>query len=57
MMPKAWYSMIEDREIRVSKPCCMPRLNRRTATFGDGISTSTSTSRTKNHGSAMLGEG
>jgi hypothetical protein len=57
MMPKAWYSMIEDREIRVSKPCCIPRLNRRTATFGDGISTSTSTSRTKNHGSAMLSEG
>jgi hypothetical protein len=57
MMPKAWYSMIEEREIRVSKPCCIPRLNRRTATFGDGISTSTSTSRTKNHGSAMLGEG
>jgi hypothetical protein len=57
MMPKAWYSMIEDREIRVSKPCCMPRLNRRTATFGDGISTSTSTSRTKNHGSAILSEG
>jgi hypothetical protein len=36
MMPKAWYSSIDVRLIRPSRPCCMPRLKRRTATFGDG---------------------
>lgn len=35
-IPKAWYSMIEDRDIRVRRPCCMPRSKRKIATFGDG---------------------
>ena len=35
--------MIEDREMRVNKPCCSPPSKRMTATLGDGISTSTGT--------------
>ena len=54
MMPKAWYSMIDVRLIRPKRPCCMPRLKRRTATLGDGISTSTATSRRVTHGMRML---
>ena len=36
MIPNAWYSMIEERDIRERSPCCMPRSKRRIATFGDG---------------------
>lgn len=36
MIPNAWYSMIEERDIRAMRPCCMPRSNRKIATFGDG---------------------
>lgn len=28
--------MIEERDIRARRPCCIPRSNRRIATFGDG---------------------
>lgn len=35
-MPKAWYSIIDDRDIREMRPCCMPRSKRRIATLGDG---------------------
>jgi hypothetical protein len=41
MIPKAWYSIIDDRLIRPSNPCCIPRLNRMMATFGEGCSHST----------------
>jgi hypothetical protein len=54
MMPKAWYSMMDEREIRASRPCCIPRSKRRTATFGDGISMSTDTSRTVHQGMMIL---
>ena len=37
-IPNAWYSMMEEREIRARSPCCMPRSKRRMATFGDGCS-------------------
>lgn len=36
MIPKAWYSMIDDREMRAKRPCCIPRSKRTMATFGDG---------------------
>ena len=36
MIPKAWYSITEERETRASRPCCMPRSNLRMATLGDG---------------------
>lgn len=36
MIPKAWYSIIEEREMRARSPCCMPRSKRRIATLGDG---------------------
>ncbi len=36
MIPKAWYSMMEEREIRASRPCCIPRSNLRIATLGEG---------------------
>lgn len=29
-------SMIDERLIRANRPCCIPRSNRRTATFGEG---------------------
>ena len=40
MMPKAWYSRIEEREMRARRPCCIPRSKRRTATLGEGYGTS-----------------
>jgi hypothetical protein len=46
--------MIDDREMRVSKPCWSPRSKRMIATFGDGISTSTGTSLTVNQGIRTL---
>jgi len=36
MIPKAWYSIIDERLIRPSNPCCIPRLKRMMATFGEG---------------------
>jgi len=54
IVPKAWYSRIEDREMRVNKPCWSPRSKRRIATLGDGISTSTGTSLTVNQGIRIL---
>ena len=36
IIPKAWYSMIVERDIRAMRPCCIPLSNRRIATFGDG---------------------
>lgn len=38
MIPNAWYSIIEERDIRARRPCCIPRSKRRMATFGDGCS-------------------
>lgn len=35
-IPNAWYSMIDDREIRARRPCCIPRSRRTIATFGEG---------------------
>ena len=35
-VPNAWYSMTDDRDIRVRSPCCIPRWKRIMATFGEG---------------------
>ena len=53
-IPKAWYSIIHEREIRPSRPCCIPRRKRTIATFGEGSSMSTGTSRTQNQGIKTL---
>ena len=35
-VPNAWYSMMDDRDIRARSPCCIPRLKRIMATFDEG---------------------
>jgi hypothetical protein len=69
-MPNAWYSMMDERDIRARSPCCIPRLKRIMATFDEGCrpvrsetqqrlsvlttSTSTLTLRTVHQGRRIL---